>query len=329
MDVICIGEALIDFVSRERGKTLVSANEYSAATGGSPANVAAGLAKLNRRSRMVATVGQDVFGEKILNDLQDAGVDCALRMDAEHFTTLAFVKQGASGKRDFDFSSGAHDYLLPEQIDADVINGSRVLHYSSIGLRSSFSREATLKAIGLARELGVVTACDPNWRPALWPDPEKGRAAMLEAISHADVLKISLADLAFLVPDIDNDYVAALNTIGFNGRLAVVTLGRDGAWYKRGEIEDQVPSPCVQVVDSTGAGDGFMASLLDSLLNHDMDIEGIDAETLRGIMLRASAAGALTTTGYGAIPSLPDNASIDTLLRFVTLGNGRVRAGNC
>lgn len=328
MDVICIGEALVDFVSRERGKTLVSANEYSAATGGSPANVAAGLAKLNRRSRMVATVGDDVFGEKILNDLQDAGVDCALRMDAEHFTTLAFVKQGASGKRDFDFSSGAHDYLLPEQVNADVINGARVLHYSSIGLRSSFSREATLKAIGLAREVGVVTACDPNWRPALWPDPEQGRAAMFEAVSHADVLKISLADLAFMTPDPAPNFAAALEAIGFKGRLAVVTLGRDGAWYKRGDVEDQVPSPSVQVVDSTGAGDGFMAALLDSLLNYDMNIETIEPEALRTIMLRASAAGALTTTGFGAIPSLPDQASIDTLLRFMNLGSTKISAGN-
>lgn len=322
MDVICIGEALIDFVSRKRGETLVTATEYTAATGGAPANVAAGLAKLNRRARLIATVGADAFGEKILNDLQAAGVDCALRVDSEHFTTLAFVKQTQGGGRDFDFNAGAHDYLLPDQIDTGVLNGARVLHYGSISLRSEFSREATLKAINLAREAGMRTSCDPNWRPALWPDPAQGRAAMLEAISHADILKISDADLAFLAPEHGEDYAAALDAIGFQGQLAAVTLGAEGAWYRAGDITGCVPSPHVQVIESTGAGDAFVAALLDCLLVHDMQIDAIEAETIKKIILRACAAGALGATAYGAIPSLPDVAGIDALMRMMQVANG-------
>jgi fructokinase len=322
MDVLSIGEALIDFVSRERGATLVTASQYTAATGGAPANVAAGLAKLNRHARMVATVGDDAFGRKIQHDLEEVGVDCALRMDPDHFTTLAFVKQGAEGDRDFDFCSGAHDYLLPDQVEAEDLRQVRVLHYGSISLRSAVSREATLRAITLAKEAGVVTSCDPNWRANLWPDQEKGRAAMREAISHADILKISDADLTFLAPDCGTDYGPALHSIGFKGRLAAVTLGREGSWYRAGQRTGQVPSPHVQVVETTGAGDAFTAALIDGLLSHDLDIEGLDDAPLRKLMLRACAAGALTATGYGAIPSLPDAASIDALLRMVSVGNG-------
>ncbi|MBI5958014.1 MAG: carbohydrate kinase, partial [Chloroflexi bacterium] len=144
MDVLCIGEALIDFVSRERGASLMTASQYSAATGGAPANVAAGLAKLGRRTRIITTVGDDAFGRKIISDLQAVGVDCAARVDPDHFTTLAFVKQGAGGDRDFEFNSGAHDYLLPEQVTADDVRAARVLHYGSISLRAPDSREATL-----------------------------------------------------------------------------------------------------------------------------------------------------------------------------------------
>ena len=319
MDVLSIGEALIDFVSRERGATLVTASQYTAATGGAPANVAAGLAKLKRHARMVATVGDDAFGRKIQHDLEAIGVDCALRMDPDHFTTLAFVKQGAEGDRDFDFCSGAHDFLLPEQVKAEDLQQARVLHYGSISLRSAVSREATLKAIALAREAGIVTSCDPNWRANLWPDPEQGRAAMREAIAHADILKISDADLTFLVPDCGTDYASALQAIGFKGRLAAVTLGRDGSWYQAGRRTGQVPSPHVQVVETTGAGDAFTASLIDGLLNYTMDVEGLNDDTVRKLMLRACAAGALTATGYGAIPSLPDAASIDALLRMVSM----------
>ena len=320
MDVLCIGEALIDFVSRERGVTLVTATQYTAATGGAPANVAAGLAKLGRHARMVATVGDDVFGRKIQHDLGEVGVDCALRIDPDHFTTLAFVKLGAEGDRDFEFSSGAHDYLLPEQVVPEDVQQASVLHYGSISLRSPQSREATLKAIELAKAAGVTCSCDPNWRADLWPDHDAGRAAMLEAISHADILKISDADLQFLSPDLDSNYGEALAAIGFRGWLAAVTLGRGGSWYQAGDSTGHVPTPYVQVVETTGSGDAFVASLLDTLLDHSMDIRGLDADGLRAIMLRACAAGALTATGYGAIPSLPDAKGIDALLRMVNIG---------
>lgn len=326
MDVICIGEALIDFVSRERGKSLVMATEYSAATGGSPANIAAGLAKLGRNAQLIATVGNDAFGQKILHDLTAVGVDCALRVDPEHFTTLAFVRQTAEGVRIFDFNTGAHDYVLPEQIDADAIRAARVLLYGAISLRQEPSRSATLQAIQIAREAGVLTACVPHWRPALWSDVGQGRAAILEAISFADVLKVSKHDLDFLVPELGTDYDAALRALGFHGRLAAVTLGRDGAWYRAGAHSGQVPSPTVQVVETTGAGDAFMAALIDCLLANDLAIESISGEDLRGIMLRACAAGALTATGYGAIPSLPDKAGIGALMRMIQVGTN---GGGC
>lgn len=317
MDVLCIGEALIDFVSRERGATLVTATQYSAATGGAPANVAAGLSKLGRHARMIATVGDDAFGRKIEHDLAAVGVDCALRVDPDHFTTLAFVKQGEGGDRDFEFNPGAHDYLLPEQISEHDVRQALALHYGSISLRSPQSREATLKAIRLAKAAGVVCSCDPNWRADLWPDHGQGRAAMLEAIAYADILKISDADLEFLAPDHGGDFAAALTVIGFQGRLAAVTLGPDGTWYKAGARTGQAPSPHVRVVETTGSGDAFTACLLDSLIPYQFDLDRVDDGELQRIMLRACAAGALTATGYGAIPSLPDAKEIDALLRMV------------
>jgi len=316
MDVLCIGEALIDFVSRERGATLVTATQYAAATGGAPANVAAGLSKLGRHARIIATVGDDAFGRKIAHDLAAVGVDCKLRMDPDHFTTLAFVKQGTEGDRDFEFNAGAHDYLLPEQITDDDVRQAQVLHYGSISLRAPISRESTLKAIEIAKDAGVVCSCDPNWRANLWPDHNTGRAAMIEAIRHADILKISADDLAFVVPD-EADFGAALRRAGFTGRLAAVTLGRAGSWYQSGERTGQVPSPHVQVVETTGAGDAFTASLLDRLLEYNLDVEALSDDTLKQIVQRACAAGALTATGYGAIPSLPDGRGIDALLRMV------------
>lgn len=317
MDVLCIGEALIDFVSRERGVTLVTAEQFTAAPGGAPANVAAGLARLGRHARLIATVGDDAFGRKITHELDKVGVDCKLRVDPDHFTTLAFVKLGAEGDRDFEFSSGAHDYFTPDQIDPDEVREAPVVHYGSISLRAPASREATLKALQIAKDAGILCSCDPNWRADLWPDQAAGRAAMLEAVAYADILKISDADLAFMAPDHADDFDTALDAIGFHGKLAAVTLGADGAWYKAGEITGKVPSPHVQVVETTGSGDAFVAALLDCLLAQNLDVASLDETELARIIRRACAAGALTATGYGAIPSLPDPAGIDALLRMV------------
>lgn len=319
MDVLCIGEALIDFVAHERGETLVIAARYNAATGGAPANVAAGLAKLDRHARLIATVGDDVFGEKIAYDLQAVGVECTLRRDPDHFTTLAFVRQKPGGGREFLFNLGAHDYLLPEQVTADDVQQARILHYGSVSLRTPQSRETVLHAIRLAKEAGVVTSCSPDWRPALWARPEDGGAAMCEAIAHADVLRTSLPDLSFLVPDHNDNFVEALKAVGFTGRLAVITLGQDGAWYQAGDRTGQVPSPTVKVVETTGSGDAFTAAMLDCLLRFDLALDDMSDEDLRCVMVRACAAGAITATGYGAIPSLPDAAQIDALLRMMNL----------
>jgi len=105
-----------------------------------------------------------------------------------------------------------------------------------------------------------------------------------------------------------------------------VTLGRHGSWYQAGARTGTVPSPHVQVVETTGAGDGFIAALLDGLLAHDLAVETLDDAALRGIVQRACAAGALTATGYGAIPSLPDVASLEAMLRMVSTLGDRVEA---
>lgn len=323
MDVLCIGEAVVDFVSQERGESLVSAAQYTAATGGAPANVAAGLARLNRHARLIATVGSDVYGDKIIHDLEAVGVDCAMRRAEHHFTTLAFVRHKPEGGREFIFNVGAHERLIPDQVTAEAVSQARILHYGSVSLRTENTRETVYKAIRLAKEAGAVTSYSPDWRPHLWDRPEEGYAVIREAVAQADILRTSLPDLSFMVPDHGDDYVAALRSAGFVGRLAVVTLGRAGAWYMAGDRTGQVPSPVVKVMDTTGSGDAFTAALLDSLLDYDLAIESMSGDDLDRAMGRACAAGALTATGFGAIPSLPDDRQIDALIRMVGLTGAR------
>ncbi len=323
MDVLCIGEALIDFVSHARVDSLVDATQYDAATGGAPANVAAGLAKFNRHARLISTVGSDVYGDKIIHDLEAVGVDCSMRRAEHHFTTMAFVRHIPDGGREFIFNVGAHERLIPEQVTDDDLKNTRVLHYGSVSWRAENTRQTVLKAIDLAKKYGVVISCSPDWRPNLWETPEDGTAAMCEAIEHADVIRTSLNDLGQLVPDHGGDYAAAIKSVGFQGRLAVITLGSAGAWYTTGDRTGQVPTPAVKVVDTTGSGDAFTATLLDSLLDHDLAVDTMSEEELDRVMYRACAAGALTATGYGAIPSLPDDEQIAALMRMVEWSRAR------
>ena len=135
-----------------------------------------------------------------------------------------------------------------------------------------------------------------NWRRSVAGSQVGPRHARRSLRRHPP---ISDADLEFLAPDHSGDYATELAAIGFSGRLAAVTLGADGTWYKAGARTGQVPSPHVVVVETTGSGDAFTACLLDSLIPRRFDLDSISDDELRGILRRACAAGALTATGYG------------------------------
>ncbi len=314
-DVITLGELLIDFVPATSGVTLIEATSFKKAAGGAPANVAAGVAQLGHSSGFIGKVGNDAFGHFLAQALRDAGVDVSqLHFSDEARTGLAFISLRADGEREFMFYRHPSADMLhkPEEIDPPYIQSAKVFHYGSISLISEPARSATLHAIEIARAAGLLLSYDPNLRLALWPDAEAAQAGILLALPYADIVKISAEELEFLTGT--GDLLAGSCKLWQpNHKLMIITRGKHGCAYFTMAFSGEVAGFSAETVDTTGAGDGFVAGLLKGLLDTPEALA--DERRLRDICRYANAVGALVTTARGAIPALPTHARVAAFLR--------------
>lgn len=318
-DVITLGELLIDFVPTVSGVTLVEAPAFKKAPGGAPANVAAGLAKLNVSAGFMGKVGEDAFGHFLADTLAEVGVDTqAVCFSDAARTALAFVSLRADGERDFLFYRHPSADMLysPEEVDVAYIRSAKIFHYGSISMISEPSRSATFKAVEAALAAGLLVSYDPNLRLNLWPGGEAARAGILSGWPMASVIKVSEEELAFLSGE--KDLPAGVHGLWHDClRLLVVTRGKAGCSYFTPDFSGQAASFQVAAVDATGAGDGFVAGLLKGLLENPLALG--DEAALQAICRFANAVGALTTTQRGAIPALP---TLDQVSDFLVSPEG-------
>ncbi|MDT7950389.1 MAG: PfkB family carbohydrate kinase [Acetobacteraceae bacterium] len=313
-EIVCLGELLIDFVPTVTGVGLEAAETFRKAAGGAPANVAVGLARLGVASAFMGKVGEDGFGRFLADTLRQAGVDTRPLVFAPGApTSLAFVSLAADGDREFLFyrHTAADTLFAPEEVDDAALRDCSILHYGSISLIGEPSRSATLYAIERARHHGVRRSYDPNLRLALWPDADAAREGMRLGLRHAEIVKIGAEEVEFLTGE--TDVARGVRSLWHADLLLMaVTAGKEGCrWFTR-EASGAVPGYAVTAIDATGAGDAFMAGLLAEWLRTPDPLA--DPATLDRICRVANAAGAVTTTARGAIPSLPDRAAIDRLI---------------
>ncbi len=313
-DVITFGELLIDFVPTVSNVSLIDAPAFKKAPGGAPANVAVGLARLGVSAGFMGKVGDDAFGYFLTKVLAENGVDTSQICYADQArTALAFVSLGADGEREFMFYRHPSADMLhrPDEIDAEYIRGAKIFHFGSISLIGEPSRSATFKAVETARDAGLVVSYDPNLRLSLWKNGDAAREGMMSAWRLAKVIKVSEEEIEFLSGMTNTqDGVNALWHDGLS--LLVVTRGKHGCTFFTREFSEDIPGFQVDPVDTTGAGDGFVAGLLKGLLEYPDCWH--DRAKLRQICRFANAVGAITTTERGAIPALPTLSQVEVFL---------------
>ena len=316
-EVLCIGELLIDFVSSAKGVALRDAPGFTKAPGGAPANVAAGLAKLGRRAGFIGKVGADAFGDFLKTTLDDVGVDTAgLVRDPEVHTTLAFVAVGPDGSPDFSFyrNPGADMMLRTSEINTRSVRSARAFHFGSIGFSYLPCRKAQRTAIQAAREADALLSYDPNLRLSLWPAEPVARDWIWRGFETCDVAKVSEEEWPFITGTTDLATGAA-QILGKGVQLLAVSLGEKGCYYDNGRFRGMLPGFRVRVAETTGAGDAFVAAMLDGLLDAcaaKSALAGLDEDRIQAILTRANKAGALACTQVGAIPALPTKAELDS-----------------
>lgn len=313
-EIITCGELLIDFMPIESGLPLIDTPGFLRAPGGAPANVAVGVARLGKHAGFMGKVGDDPFGHFLERTLRENGVDTSqLHFEKEARTALAFVSLTAEGERDFMFYRHPSADMLwrPEEVDEAYVRTARVFHYGSISLITEPSRSATLRAIELARQAGALISYDPNLRLPLWPSEDAAREGIRLGWQFAQVVKVSEVEVQFLTGTADVE--RGIEQLWSDDlRLLVVTLGRDGCIWRTASRSGRVAGFGVDTVDTTGAGDGFVAGLLVQLVERDL---AIDEREVAEMCRFANAVGALTTTVKGAIPALPDRHRVEQFLQ--------------
>ncbi|ENO0298064.1 aminoimidazole riboside kinase [Enterobacter asburiae] len=285
-----LGDAVVDLLPDGEGRLLQC-------PGGAPANVAVGIARLGGQSAFIGRVGDDPFGRFMAKTLADEKVDVkSMRLDPAHRTSTVVVDLDDHGERSFTFMVRPSADLFLETADLPTFSAGEWLHVCSIALSAEPSRSATFEAMAAVRGAGGYVSFDPNIRQDLWPDENALRRCLEQALQSADVVKLSVEELAFLTGNVEVN--VGLNALMARcpARLVLVTQGKEGviAWHD-GAVKHYPATP-VECVDTTGAGDAFVAGLLYGLAA---------GQDLTPVIALAQRCGALATTAKGAMTALP------------------------
>jgi len=295
--------------------------------GGAPANVATSLAKLDMDVVFVTALGHDAPGDEFYDLLKKSGVKLHAVQRRPEPTRDVYVTRDMQGDREFaGFGRPSHEYC-DAHIDAnnlplDEIKSAAVLVTGTLGLAYPATREAMWKAVKAAKEGGCKVLVDVNWRPVFWDDLEVARKEIMEYLKQADVIKLSDADLKWLL-DMPLQ-TALLNPCAVadkfpNATGVLITAGSEGAAYcfrtnTKAEHTGVVPVFKVNIVETTGAGDAFTAGFLYRLLKAGgLEAIASDPRALKEAVVYASAAGALTGTKKGAIEGQPHLKEVEEL----------------
>lgn len=307
-DIVSLGEILIDFTPS--GITQQGIPLFAQNPGGAPANVLAMNSKLGGRSAFLGKVGADQFGAYLQHTLQHYSIDTSgLAVDAQIPTTLAFIHLDKTGERTFTFyrNPGADLQLTWAEVKKELIDACKIFHFGSVSLTDDPCRTAALEAASYAKSHGKIVSFDPNYRPVLWKDSCTARKWIAQAISLADILKVSEEEMLLMTNQSD-PALGSQSLLDLGPKAVFVTLGAHGSYFRSQSCYGLCPAAQVNTIDTTGAGDAFMGAVLWQM--RDLALAEIATVDLHGIASFANSTGTLTTTRSGAIPALPSLAEI-------------------
>lgn len=304
-DVVALGELLIDFT--ENGVSPQGNAMFEANPGGAPCNVLAMLTKLGNQTAFVGKVGKDHLGTTLKTRVTELGIDTqCLYEDEEVHTTLAFVHTQPDGDRDFSFyrNPGADMMLKESDIKAELVENTRLFHFGTLSMTHEGVRQATKKAIRMAKKSGAIISFDPNLREPLWSSMEEAKEQVTYGMEHCDILKISDNEIQWFTGEMNFDKGIRILKEQYDISLILLSMGKDGSRAYYGDRKVEVKSILnPNTIETTGAGDTFGACVLDYVLKNGL--ENLSEEQLKDMLLFANAAASIITTKKGALSVMP------------------------
>ena len=304
MKILCIGEALIDMICTDVGKSLVEGQHFLKKAGGAPANVAAAIAALGGSVELAAKVGADPFGSHVIEVMQSFGVGTLwLLKDPHYFTTLAFVSLMENGERDFYFSRGADGQLTRQEIEAMDLASFSITHFGSA--TAFLPGPLQIAYQGLLQKClqhNVFISFDPNYRSLLFQhDTQSFIDQSWNFLKSCHFFKLSDEEAMMITGNVTVEDAAHTLLQKTKGVFAI-TLGKDGTLLGMNNTFEIIPSIPVKPVDTTGAGDAFVGAVLYQLSDKKLDaIQAMTADEWKHIVGNANKAGARTCEYMGAM----------------------------
>lgn len=303
MQITTIGEILIDMT--QTGTDANGNAIFAAIPGGAPANLAVAARKLGVETAFIGCVGNDAFGRILADTLKRYGVDASgLQTTDRADTTLAVVTVDAHGERSFSFcrKPGA-DTQIDRARALEAVSHADILHFGSVSLAATACRDTIVSAVRRAKENGALITYDPNYRASLWSSETEAIEMMRSVLPLCDIVKISEEETLLLTGcEAPEEAARALTDRGV--KLAIVTLGANGAYWKYGNDSGTVPGYKVKVADTNGAGDTFFGAFVSRIAKHG-GISGLTPERIERYVRYANRAASITASRPGAIPAMP------------------------
>lgn len=309
-DVTALGELLVDFTENgisEQGNPMLEANP-----GGAPCNVLSMLQNLGKRTAFIGKVGADAFGQMLMQAVKEQGIDTDnLVTDEVVHTTLAFVHTEEDGDRSFSFyrNPGADMMLRWDEVKQEILADTKIFHFGTLSMTDEQIENVTKKAVQKAKDKGAVISFDPNLRPPLWKNLEDAKRQMWYGISQCDILKISDDEIEFLTGTADIDKGVEQIMEQSHPTLICATMGKHGSKaYYNGKSIFCEPFLREDTIETTGAGDTFMACVLNAVLENGID--SLNDKDLLDMLEFANAASSIITTRKGALKVMPKKQEI-------------------
>ncbi|MFM2338885.1 MAG: hypothetical protein RL115_2078 [Bacteroidota bacterium] len=302
--ILCIGEALIDMICTDKGKSLSHGDNFLKKPGGAPTNVAAAIAALGGDVALAAKVGVDPFGKHLMEVMQSFGVDTQwMLQDEKQFTTFAFVSLMLSGERDFYFNRGADGALSTADVANIKPTDFSIIHFgSATAFLPGPLQQAYTALLQKAVEHNVFISFDPNYRHLLF---NNNTQSFIEQswhfINQCHFFKVSDEEAILLTGAVDVA-AAAAQLLQKTKAIFAITLGKEGTLLGLNGSLYTIPSITIQAVDTTGAGDAFVGAILYQLTQmHDNNIRLLEKDSWEKIIHNANKAGARTCEYLGAM----------------------------
>ena len=302
--VLCIGEALIDMICTDKGKSLSTGNNFLKKPGGAPTNVAAAIAALGGTVELAAKVGNDPFGKQLIQVMEEFGVSTKwILQDNDYFTTLAFVSLMEDGERDFYFNRGADGQLNRQEVEDIALEEFSIIHFgSATGFLPGPLQTAYQGLMQKALLNNIFISFDPNYRHLLFKNNTQTFIDQSwNFLTCCNFFKVSDEE-ALLITGAATLTDASNILLEKTKAVFAITLGKEGTMLGFDHKTHIIQSIAVSPVDTTGAGDAFVGAALYQLSKKSFkEIQTLSLNDWKKIITNANKAGARTCEYLGAM----------------------------